>query len=67
MTAPNETNPSTIMALAAKCIAALEESEASPGEKIAALKSAAFVVEQAMTAQNLATVLANIMAQNRPK
>lgn len=63
----NETNPLDTMRLAAKAIEALEATEASPGEKAAALKVAAFAIEQAQSAQQLAVVMANIVNNSRPK
>lgn len=67
-TMTNETNPTAMLNLAVKILAAIEDTEASPTEKMAALRTAAFAVEQAMQAQNTATVIANIMAGvNKPK
>lgn len=54
-----ESDPVAVLALASRAIAALGETSASPGEKAAALRTAAFAVEQAATAQALAQVIAN--------
>lgn len=55
----NESDPVGVLALASKAIAALSDTAASAGEKAAALRTAAFAVEQAATAQALAQVIAN--------
>lgn len=61
----NETNPIDTLVLAVKVLEALATSQASPGEKAAALKVAAFAIEQAAVAQNLAVVMANIVDKSK--
>lgn len=63
----NETQATSVATLALKAIAALDDSVASPHEKMAALKVAAFAIEQSVSAQNTATMIANVMAQAKPK
>lgn len=67
MTIPNETNPLDVLTLAMQVIKSMDESQASPGEKAAALKTAAFAIEQAASAQQLAVVMSNLINQTRPK
>lgn len=57
----NESEPNVILALAGSAIAALNASAVSPGEKAAALRTAAFAVEQAAAAQTQAQILANLI------
>ena len=61
----NETNPIDTLILAAEALKALAGSQASPGEKAAALKVAAFAIEQAAVAQNLAVVMANTVDKSK--
>lgn len=56
-----ESDPAAVLALASKAIAALSETAASSGEKAAALRTAAFAVEQAMGVQTQAQILANLI------
>lgn len=55
----NESDPVAVLNLSSLALRALSETQASPGEKAAALRTAAFAVEQAATAQALAQVIAN--------
>lgn len=55
----NESDPVAVLNLSSLALRALAETQASPGEKAAALRTAAFAVEQAATAQALAQVIAN--------
>lgn len=61
----NETNPTEIMTLSVTCLQALEHSQASPGEKVAALRTAAFAIEQAVQAQQMAVLVANLINQTK--
>lgn len=63
----NETNPIDLMNLAGKAINSMADIQVSPGEKIAALRIAAFALEQAASAQNMAVMMANILQQTTPK
>lgn len=67
MNETHETNPMDTLTLAGKALAVMAESQASAGEKVAALKTAAFAIEQAATAQSLAVVMANIISGSQRK
>lgn len=54
-----ESDPVGVLALASKAIAALADTAASAGEKAAALRTAAFAVEQSQAVQAMAQVIAN--------
>lgn len=63
----NETNPFTVLTLAEKAIEAMDTTATTPGEKVAALRTAAFAIEQAQQAQQLAIIMANMVTNSRPK
>lgn len=63
----NETNPLDVVTLAAKAIQALEDSQASPGDKAAALKTAAYAIEQAALSQQLAVHMSDLLNQQKGK
>lgn len=56
-----ETKPDDLMKMASFAITSLEGSQASAAEKAAALKVAAFAIEQASTAQHVAIAMANLL------
>lgn len=57
----NETNPSDTLNLAGLVLKFLADNQASAGEKCAALRTAAFAIEQAANAQQMALVMSNIL------
>lgn len=63
----NETDPIAILLLAKKVLEGLATTDASPADKIAALRVAASALEQANLAQQSATAIASIVANARGK
>lgn len=68
MTTPseNETSPGDVLRMATNVVNLLDETQASAGEKIAALRTAAFAIEQAASAQQLAVMMANYIEASKP-
>lgn len=57
----NVSDPVGVLNLASMALRALADTSASPGEKAAALRTAAFATEQAMGVQTQAQILANLI------
>ncbi len=60
----NESDPIAVLKLASMAIGALADTSASSGEKAAALRTAAFAIEQAMGVQTQAQILANLIERS---
>ena len=63
----HETDAMVVLTLATQVVKSLDDSAASPAEKIAAMRTAAYALEQAISAQQLSTVMANYVEQSRPR
>lgn len=64
MNQANETDPIATLALAGKLLASMVDVQATSGEKAAALRTAAFAIEQAAQAQSMAVVMSNIIKKS---
>lgn len=62
----NETSPVQVLQLASRLVHSLEDTQASAGEKLAALRTAAYAIEQAASVQQLAVMMANYIEASKP-